>query len=103
MERMRTDYFDLYQLHAITDVEKDVDAAFAEDGVMKLLMEEKKQGRIRYLGFSAHSEEAALTAMDRYDFDSILYPVNFAAYMKGEFGPKVVKKAQEKQMAILAL
>ena len=103
LERMRTDYFDLYQLHAITDVEKDVDTAFAEDGVMKLLMEEKKQGRIRYLGFSAHSEEAALKAMERYDFDSILYPVNFAAYMEGEFGPEVVKKAQEKQMAILAL
>ncbi len=103
LKRMQTDYFDLYQLHAITDVEKDVDTAFAEDGVMKLLMEEKKQGRIRNLGFSAHSEEAALTAMDRYDFDSILYPVNFAAYIEGGFGPEVIKKACEKQMAILAL
>ena len=103
LENLKTDYFDLYQLHAITEVEKDVDRAFAEDGVMKLLLEEKKQGRIRYLGFSAHSHEAALEAMNRYDFDSILFPVNFAGYLKGDFSPEVIQEAQKKDMAILAL
>ena len=103
LERLRTDYFDLYQLHGITEVKKDVDRAFAEDGVMKLLLEEKKQGRIRYLGFSAHSHEAALEAMKRYDFDSVLFPVNFAGYLKGGFGPEVLQKAHENEMAILAL
>ena len=34
LKRLKTDYFDLYQLHGITDVKKDVDRAFAEDGVM---------------------------------------------------------------------
>jgi aryl-alcohol dehydrogenase-like predicted oxidoreductase len=103
LSRLRTDYFDLYQLHAITEVEKDVDRAFAEDGVMKLLLEEKKQGRIRHLGFSAHSHEAALEAMKRYDFDSVLFPVNFACYLKEGFAPEVIQKAAEKKMAILAL
>lgn len=103
LSRLRTDYFDLYQLHALTEVEEDVNRAFAEDGVMKLLMEEKKQGRIRHLGFSAHSQEAALEAMKRYDFDSVLFPVNFACYLNEGFGPEVLKKAREKKMAILAL
>lgn len=103
LERLETDHFDLYQLHAITDVQKDVEAAFADEGVMKLLLEEKKQGRIRYLGFSAHSTTAALDAMERYDFDSILLPVNFAEYLKGNFSPEVIKKAREKETAILAL
>lgn len=103
LKRLRTDYFDLYQLHAITDVEKDVDAAFAEDGAMKLLMEEQKAGRIRHLGFSAHSTAAALAAMERFDFDSILFPVNFAGYLEGNFSPDVIKKAREKEAAILAL
>jgi len=103
LERLRTDYFDLYQLHGIVDVEKDVDCAFAEDGVMKLLQEEKKHGRIRYLGFSAHTHQAALEAMNRYDFDSVLFPVNFATYFKGGFSREVLQKAQEKEMAILAL
>jgi len=103
LKRLKTDHFDLYQLHAITDVAKDVDAAFADDGVMKLLAEEKKNGRIRYLGFSAHSHPAALAAMDRFDFDSVLFPVNFAGYLKGEFSPEVIEKARQKDMAVLAL
>jgi len=103
LKTLRTDYFDLYQLHAITDVAKDVDAAFAKGGVMELVTEAKKAGQIRHLGFSAHSVEAALVAMDRYDFDSILFPINFATYYKGNFGPKVIAKAQAKGVARLAL
>lgn len=103
LERLKTDHFDLYQLHAITDVQKDVDAAFAKGGVMELLIEAKKAGKVRFLGFSAHSHEAALAAMDRYDFDSIMFPVSFATYYKGNFGPEVITKASEKDVAVLAL
>lgn len=103
LKRLRTDHFDLYQLHAITDVEKDVDVAFGRGGTMELLLEAKKAGQIRFLGFSAHSHEAALAAMDRYDFDSILFPVNFANYYKGGFGSEVIKTAKQKEVAILAL
>lgn len=103
LQRLKTDYFDLYQLHAITDVKKDVDAAFSQDGTMKLLMEAKREGRVRYLGFSAHSHKAALAAMERYDFDSILFPVNFVNVYKGGFGPEVIETAHKKGTAILAL
>ncbi len=103
LQRLRTDHFDLYQLHAITDVEKDVDAAFAKGGVMELLLEEQKQGRIKYLGFSAHSVAAALAALNRFPFDSVLFPVNFAAWMDGDFGPQILKLAYERGAARLAL
>jgi aryl-alcohol dehydrogenase-like predicted oxidoreductase len=103
LKRLRTDNLDLYQLHAITDVKKDVDTAFAKGGAMEVFVEAKKQGWVRYLGFSAHSEEAALAAMERYDFDSILFPINFATFYKGHFGPQVIARAKSKGMAILAL
>jgi aryl-alcohol dehydrogenase-like predicted oxidoreductase len=103
LRRLRTDYVDLYQLHAISDVAKDVDVAFGKDGVMGLLIEAKKQGQIRYLGFSAHSEAAALAAMERYDFDSILFPINFATFYAGDFGPRVIEAAKAKGVARLAL
>lgn len=102
LKRLRTDYFDLYQLHGLIHMEQ-VEEAFGPEGAMELLMEKKKSGQIRYLGFSAHSEEAALAAMERYDFDSILFPLNFATMQKNQFGPAVLKKAREKEMAILAL
>jgi len=103
LKRLRTDYFDLYQLHAITDLEKDVDTVFAKGGAMEVFIEAKKQGQIRHLGFSAHSEEAALAAMERFDFDSILFPVNFATFYKGNFGRKVIAAAKAKGVARLAL
>ena len=103
LKRLKTDHFDLYQLHGIVDVEEDVKRSFAEDGVMKLLLEEKKQGRIRHLGFSAHTHAAALAAMEQYNFDSVLFPVNYAAYLKGGFGPEVIRAARDRGMAVLAL
>ena len=103
LKRLRTDYLDLYQLHAITDVKKDVDTVFSKGGAMDVFVEAKKQGQIRYLGFSAHSEEAALAAMERFDFDSTLFPINFATFYKGNFGQKVIAKAKSKGIAILAL
>jgi aryl-alcohol dehydrogenase-like predicted oxidoreductase len=103
LKRLRTDHLDLYQLHAISDVQKDVDTTLGKGGAMETFLEARKQGQIRYLGFSAHSEEAALAAMDRYDFDSILFPINFATFYEGNFGPRVLEAAKSKGVARLAL
>ncbi|HOW69177.1 MAG TPA: aldo/keto reductase [Phycisphaerae bacterium] len=103
LKRLRTDHFDLYQLHAIADVTKDLDAAFAKGGAMEVFIEARKSGRLRHLGFSAHSIEAAVAAMDRYDFDSVLFPVNFASFLKNDWGPRILEKARAKGVARLAL
>jgi len=103
LERLRTDHFDLYQLHCLKEVAKDVDAAFAKGGVMEFIAEQRKAGRIRYVGFSAHTEEAALAALERFRFDSTLFPVNFGSWMKMKFGPRVVRKAAERGTAVLAM
>jgi aryl-alcohol dehydrogenase-like predicted oxidoreductase len=103
LKRLRTDYLDLYQFHAISDVQKDVDVVFGKGGAMEVFLEARKQGQIRYLGFSAHSDEAALAAMERYDFDSILFPINFATFYRGSFGPRIMAVAKSKGVARLAL
>ena len=102
LKKLRTDYFDLYQLHAITTRE-DIDRIFGPGGAMETFLHARQEGKVRYLGFSAHSVEAAMTAMDRFDFDTILFPINFGCWFKGNFGPQVVEKAHSKQMGILAL
>ena len=102
-ELLRTDYFDLYQLHGILSVENDVDPLFIKGGVMDMLVEKKKEGRIRHLGFSAHSHEAALTAMERFDFDSALFPVNFATFYQGNFGQVIFEATEKRGMSRLAL
>ncbi len=103
LKRLQTDHLDLYQMHALKDVEKDVKASFAKGGAIEAFEAAKKAGKIRYIGFSAHSVEAALTAMDMYDFDTILYPTNFCCHYKGKFDQRVLDKAREKKMGILAI
>ena len=102
LERLRTDYFDLYQLHAIRSLE-DVDEAFGPGGAMETFLEAKEEGRVRFLGFSAHSVEAAMAAMDRFDFDTTLFPINYALWTRENFGPQVIGRAREQRMGILVL
>lgn len=100
---LRTDHLDVYQLHAIKDVEKDVKAVFAKGGAMETFIQAKKDGKIRNIGFSAHSPEAALTAMEMYDFDTIMYPISFVTHYTSMFEDEVVKTAKDKNMGIIAI
>jgi len=102
LKYLRTDHFDLYQLHAVTSLE-DVDTIFGKGGAMETFVEAREQGKVKYLGFSAHSVEAAMALMDGFDFDTILFPFNFATWYAGDFGPQVMQRAKEKEMGILAL
>lgn len=99
---LRTDHFDLYQFHAVTTLE-DVDRILGPGGAMETFLEARKEGKIRFIGFSAHSVEAAMALMDRFDFDTILFPFNYTTWNKGNFGPQVLQRAKEKNMGILAL
>ena len=80
-----------------------VDKIIGPDGALEAFIEARDKGIIRHIGFSAHTEEAALALMDCYDFDSILFPFNWVCWLKDSFGPKVLKRAKEKNMGILAL
>lgn len=102
LSRLFTDHFDLYQFHAVTKLE-DVEQIFAPNGAAETFLKARSEGKVRYVGFSAHSEEAALAMMDRFAFDSVLFPINFVCYAKGNFGPRVVQRAREKGAARLAL
>ncbi len=103
LKRLQTDHLDLYQLHGITDVEKDVKAALGKGGAIETFVEARRQGLIRYIGFSAHSAEAALTAMREFEFDTIMYPVNFACHYNSNFETNVLIEAKKQNMGIIAI
>ncbi len=99
---LRTDHLDLYQFHHLTTMDE-VNTVFGPNGAMETFQAAKKAGKVRFIGFSAHSVEAALAALDRYEFDTILFPINFVLFSQAKFGPQVLAKAREKGMGILAL
>jgi len=102
LRKLGTDRFDLYQFHGLRSME-DVEMIFGPGGAVETFLEARERGLIRYIGFSAHSANAALAALDRFDFDTVLFPINFTLYFRANFGPQVVERAQEKGVARLAL
>ena len=101
LHRLRTDHLDLYQLHGLTSLE-DLDKVFGRDGAMETFEAARRDGKVRYLGFSAHSVPAAQEALRRFSFDTVLFPINFACWFAG-FGPQVLESARATGTACLAL
>ncbi|MGE5569308.1 MAG: aldo/keto reductase [Rhodospirillales bacterium] len=102
LQRLHTDHFDLYQFHAVTTKE-DVEQIFGPGGAAETFLKARAEGKARYLGCSAHSEEAALAMLDRFRLDSVLFPINFVCFSQSNFGPRVIARAKEKGAARLAL
>ncbi len=102
LQLLETDHVDLYQHHAVTTLE-DVNRIMAPGGAQEAFVAARKAGKVRYLGFSAHSEEAALAMLDHFDFDTVLFPVNFVLASQRNFGPRVIARVHEKGAGMLAI
>ena len=70
---------------------------------MKLLEEMKRSGTALHLGITCHSEKAALMAVDLFDFETIMFPINWHMHMAVGFGDKILPKARQKGMGILGM
>jgi aryl-alcohol dehydrogenase-like predicted oxidoreductase len=102
LKLLRTDHLDLYQFHALTK-KQELEQVFGPNGAMETFQAARQAGKLRFIGFSAHSVETALAALERFDFDTILFPINFVLFSQANFGPQVLARAREKGMGILAL
>jgi len=102
LKKLETDHFDLFQLHAMSSLEE-VDQVFGPDGAMEVLIKARQEGLIRHIGFSAHNEDAAVALMDRFDFDSVLFPLNWVNLFHSGFGKRILEKAVEKDISRMAL
>ncbi len=79
LQRLQTETFDLYQCHAITTMEE-LDAITMQGGALEAFVEARQRGLIRYIGITGHGVDAPriyLEALRRFDFDSVLFPLNF--------------------------
>jgi len=102
LKKLRTDYFDVYQLHGMT-TQEDFDQVFAPGGAMETFIEAREQGLVRFIGFTGHSVEIALALLDQFEFDTILFPVNWVNYFNANFGPQVIAKADGLGLGCMAI
>jgi predicted aldo/keto reductase-like oxidoreductase len=87
LERLRVDHFDLYQIHSVTTLEE-LDQALAREGALEAILQAREEGLTRYIGITGHGVNVPaifLEALRRFDFDSVLFPLNFVQYANPEF------------------
>lgn len=78
LSRLGIDYFDLYQIHAVTDLQE-LDKATRSGGALEAIIQAKEEGLTRFVGITGHGStvpEVLIEALNRYDFDSVLFPIN---------------------------
>jgi predicted aldo/keto reductase-like oxidoreductase len=102
LHKARSDHFDLYQFHMVTGM-SEVETIMGPGGALEAVLAARDAGKVTYVGFSAHDEGAALAMLERFEFDTILFPVNWIAWHAGNFGPRVLQRAQEQGLGILAI
>lgn len=87
LKRLQVDYFDLYQFHAITSMEE-LDAVTEKGGALEGVMEMREQGLTRFIGITGHGMETPkifIEALSRFDFDSVLFPINPVLFSHDEY------------------
>lgn len=102
LKRLKTDHFDLYQMHCLRTPEE-VKRALGPGGAIETFLKAKEEGKVRYLGFSAHTTKGALEAMNGFRFDTVMFPINFIEFFKMGFGKSVLELANKQGAAVLAI
>lgn len=75
LERLRVDYFDLYQFHGVNDLET-LYLVLGTEGALEAVLEARQQGLVKYIGITGHRPFVHVEALNRFDFDTVLFPLN---------------------------
>jgi uncharacterized protein len=104
LKRLGTDHLDLWQIHEVI-YENDPDLHFAKGGVVEALDEAKKQGKVRFVGFTGHKSPAIHLKMLAHDypFDTVQMPLNCFDATYRSFEQQVLPELQRRGIAALGM
>lgn len=103
LRNMRTNHLDLWQVHDVRS-HGEIEEIFGPGGAMEAFVEARNQGKVRYIGVTGHHDPAIIRAcIERYDFDTVLMPVNPAEPAHRSFLDEVLPVAVEKEMGIVGM
>jgi len=104
LKRLDTDNLDLWQIHEVI-YENDPDLHFAKGGVVEALDEAKKQGKVRFVGFTGHKSPAIHLKMLAHDypFDAVQMPLNCFDATYRSFEQQVLPELQRRGIAALGM
>ena len=97
LEKLRTDYIDLYQVH--NPNAKDLEQVMAPDGALEALLEAKAQGKIGHIGITLHSLELFRKAVELPWVETIMFPYNIVETQ----GEELIARCAEKNIGFICM
>src|ERR1700675_3078908 len=108
LQRLQTGHLDLIQMHAIGRMDE-AEQVFAPDGAVEALVRAKKAGKVRYIGFTGHTNPKIhihmleLADQRGFVFDSVQMPLNVMDVHFNSFGSGVLPVLTEKNIGVLGM
>ena len=108
LKRLQTDHIDLMQFHEVIR-ETDPERIFAAGGALEAVLEAKKAGKIRYIGFTGHKSPdihlkmLVTAAQHKFTFDSVQMPLNVMDAHFESFEKKVLPVLLQSDIGILGM
>lgn len=104
LRRLKTDYIDLWQVHEVI-YDNDPELHFAKGGVIEALDRAKREGKVRFVGFTGHKDPAIHLKMLSYDypFDACQLPLNCFDASFRSFEKQVLPVLQQRGIAAIGM
>lgn len=103
LKNMKTDHLDLWQIHDVRTL-SEVKEIFSPEGAYQAFLEAKERGLTRFIGITGHHDpEVIKVALERYDFDTVLIPINPAEPKHKSFIDEIIPLALKKDMGIIGM
>jgi len=103
LRNMKTDYLDLWQIHDVR-TEEDINELFGRQGALAAFVEAREKGLVRFIGVTGHHDPEILKqCIEKFNFDTVLLPINPAEPHYQSFIDSVLPLARKKKMGIIAM
>ena len=105
LERLQVSQVDLIQLHNLVEPQE-WDIALGPGGALQAAIQAREQGLVRFIGITGHGMSVArmhLKALERFDFDSVLLPLNYLMLQNEQYRidfMELFKVCQERNVAV---
>lgn len=103
LERLQTDYLDLWQIHDVRTAQ-DLTMISAPGGALEAFAEAKSAGKVRFIGVTGHHDPKILTQTVRsWPVDAVMMPVNPVEGVLGGFLTETLPAARKKGVAVIGM
>ncbi len=108
LTNLHTDKFDLYQMHAVATMQ-DLDDVTRQNGALAAAVRARQEGLTKYIGITSHGLQAPnvlLAALDKFDFDTVLFPVNFILFSNQAYRERTLELlsvCRQKDIGLMAI